>query len=67
MYSANCPYCEAVVRVRKPYFGLQVTCKSCNTKLEVSWLTPLELTVSTDYSDSDDDFEYAGESFYLRE
>ncbi|MGH2581446.1 MAG: lysine biosynthesis protein LysW [Anaerolineales bacterium] len=54
MNVAVCPSCGADVNVKgTPKIGLQVTCKSCDTELEVVWLDPLELDWPMD--------EYEGE------
>jgi hypothetical protein len=55
---AYCPYCDAFVPIDgKAFIGKQVTCKSCKTKLEVSWLNPIELDWPSDYY-KDEDEEY---------
>lgn len=44
MSEAVCPSCGAQVAVKgTPKIGLHVTCKSCDTELELVWLDPLEL------------------------
>ena len=54
MSEAVCPSCGAQVNVKgTPKIGLSVTCKSCDTQLEVVWLDPLEMDWPMD--------EYEGE------
>jgi lysine biosynthesis protein LysW len=44
MNEAACPSCNANVSVKgAPKIGVHVTCKSCDTELEIVWLDPLEL------------------------
>ncbi len=44
MSEAVCPSCGAQVSVKgTPKIGMSVTCKSCDTELEIVWLDPLEL------------------------
>lgn len=44
MNEATCPSCSATVSVKgTPKIGVHVTCKSCDTELEIVWLDPLEL------------------------
>jgi lysine biosynthesis protein LysW len=44
MSEAVCASCGAQVSVKgTPKIGMHVTCKSCDTELEVVWLDPLEL------------------------
>jgi lysine biosynthesis protein LysW len=44
MNEAACPSCNANVSVKgTPKIGVHVTCKSCDTELEIVWLDPLEL------------------------
>jgi lysine biosynthesis protein LysW len=44
MNEAACPSCSAKVSVKgTPKIGVHVTCKSCDTELEIVWLDPLEL------------------------
>lgn len=54
MSDSICPSCGAQVSVKgTPKIGVHVTCKSCDTELEVVWLDPLELDWPMD--------EYEGE------
>lgn len=44
MNEAVCPSCGAQVSVKgTPKIGMKVTCKSCDTEVEIVWLDPLEL------------------------
>jgi lysine biosynthesis protein LysW len=44
MKYGECPKCERLVNVGKnPRIGQYVVCNSCNTKLEIYWLDPIEL------------------------
>ena len=44
MKYCECPNCERMVNVRKnPQIGQYVVCNSCNTKLEIYGLDPIEL------------------------
>ena len=48
MKFSECPNCERMVIVGKnPRMGQQVVCNSCNTKLEIYLLDPIELDWAT--------------------
>lgn len=52
MSESVCPSCSAQVSVKgAPKIGMKVTCRSCDTALEVVWLDPLELDWPMDDSD----------------
>ncbi|MCB9420921.1 MAG: hypothetical protein H6667_14030 [Ardenticatenaceae bacterium] len=58
---AYCPECDAKINVKSPKLGQIVTCRVCDTRLEVVDLKPLELdwAFEDDYDDLDDlDFDY---------
>lgn len=57
MADSVCPSCGAAVSVKgTPKIGTKVTCKSCDTELEVVWLDPLELDWPVDeFEDEVDD------------
>lgn len=68
MKYAECPNYERMVTTNDtPRVGQQVVCKNCNTKLEISWLDPLELDWPSDYKDSsyeeDEDEQFAYEEY----
>lgn len=49
MNESVCPSCGAQVIVKgTPKIGAHVTCKSCDTEIEVVWLDPLELDFPMD-------------------
>jgi lysine biosynthesis protein LysW len=58
---ADCPSCDAQVNVgSKPRMGQFITCPNCRTKLEITWLDPVELDWpydEDDYDDFDDDYD----------
>lgn len=54
MNEAACPSCNATVTVKgTPKIGVHVTCKSCDTELEIVWLDPLELDWPMDEYEED--------------
>lgn len=69
---AYCPECDAKINVKSPKLGQIVTCRVCDTRLEVVDLKPLELdwVFEDDYDDledldfdHDDDKEYEAENY----
>lgn len=61
---AYCPECDAKINVKSPKLGQIVTCRVCDTRLEVVDLKPLELdwAFEDDLDDLDDlDFDYDDE------
>jgi lysine biosynthesis protein LysW len=60
MSKTDCPSCDAVVSVNKPRIGDMVTCRECDTKLEIISTDPFEVDFPLDYyddlDDSDDDW-----------
>lgn len=61
---AYCPECDAKINVKSPKLGQIVTCRVCDTRLEVVDLKPLELdwAFEDDFDDLDDlDFNYDDE------
>ncbi|MEX2143137.1 MAG: hypothetical protein WD740_00960 [Anaerolineales bacterium] len=64
MTESVCPSCGAKLTVKgAPKIGARVTCKSCDTEIEVVWLDPLELDWPMDeYEDElEDEFDSAFE------
>jgi lysine biosynthesis protein LysW len=62
---AYCPECDAKINVKSPKLGQIVTCRVCDTRLEVVDLKPLELdwAFEDDLDDMDGlDFDYDDES-----
>jgi lysine biosynthesis protein LysW len=60
MNEAACPSCGATIHIKgTPKIGMHVTCKSCDTEVEVVGLDPLELDWPMDEYEGgdDDDFE----------
>lgn len=61
---AYCPECDAKINVKSPKLGQIVTCRVCDTRLEVVDLKPLELDWAFE-DDLDDlvdlDFDYDDE------
>lgn len=56
MSEAVCPSCGASVSIKgTPKIGMHVTCKSCDTEVEVVWLDPLELDWPMDEYEGEDD------------
>lgn len=54
MNSAECPSCEAkIVFNARPQMSQQVVCSTCDARLEVVWLDPLEL----DWAYDDEDYD----------
>lgn len=60
---AYCPECDAKINIKSPKLGQIVSCRVCDTRLEVVDLKPLELdwAFEDDFDDLDDlddlDFE----------
>ncbi len=60
MSESVCPSCGAQVSVKgTAKIGMNVTCKSCDTELEVVWLDPLELDWPMEDEDIDEDLDDA--------
>lgn len=61
MNEAACPSCGATINIKgTPKIGVHVTCKSCDSEVEVVWLDPLEFDFPMDEfegEEEDDDFE----------
>jgi alpha-aminoadipate carrier protein LysW len=58
MSDAVCPSCGEQVSVKgTAKIGMTVTCKSCDTELEVVWLDPLELDWPMEEDDADEDMD----------
>lgn len=57
MNESVCPSCGAPVGVKGiPKIGAHVTCKSCDTEIEIVWLDPLEFDFPIDeFEDEVDD------------
>ena len=56
MNEATCPSCGASIKIKgTPRIGMQVTCKSCDTEVEVVWLEPLELDFPMDEFEGDEE------------
>ncbi len=51
-----CPECDAKVSAKSPKLGQIIICRSCDTRLEVIDLHPLELDWAFD-DDLDDEFD----------
>jgi len=63
---AFCPECTGSITFKRtPWLGEKVTCRHCDTALEVVDLHPIELDWAFDESDDDDyaDFEYDDEDY----
>ncbi len=56
---AYCPECDAKVNVKSPRVGQIVTCRHCDTRLEIVDLKPLELDWT--FEDDFDDFDFEDE------
>jgi lysine biosynthesis protein LysW len=53
---AYCPECDAKINIKSPKLGQIVSCRVCDTRLEVVDLKPLELdwAFEDDFEDMDD-------------
>ena len=51
MPKTYCPECEAVISVRNPHEGDKISCRECDTKLEVISVRPFYV----DYPYEDDE------------
>jgi len=69
MKFCECPNCERMVNVGgNPRIGQRVVCNSCNTKLEIYWLDPIELDWASSqnnikrreriFTNEEDEFDY---------
>jgi lysine biosynthesis protein LysW len=60
MPRANCPVCEAELRLSKAeaVFGRRITCPECGAVLEVVEEDPLELEEVLDFQDDFDEEEF---------
>lgn len=66
MNESACPSCGAQVSLKgTPKIGTHVTCKSCDTELEVVWLDPLELDWPMD--EYEDELDNDDNGFYDEE
>ncbi len=54
---AHCPECDAKINVKSPKLGQIVSCRVCDTRLEVVDLKPLELDWAFEDDFDDLDFE----------
>ena len=64
---AFCPECNGNVTFKRtPWLGEKVTCRHCDTDLEVVDLNPIELDWTFDQDDDDDfaDYEYEDNGEY---
>jgi lysine biosynthesis protein LysW len=52
---AYCPECDAKINVKSPKLGQIVSCRVCDTRLEIVDLKPLELDWA--FEDDLDDFD----------
>ncbi|MEJ2749472.1 MAG: hypothetical protein P8183_16445 [Anaerolineae bacterium] len=67
---AYCPECDAKINVKSPKLGQIVTCRVCDTRLEVVDLKPLELdwAFEDDFDDMDDlDLDYDDEEYETKD
>ena len=55
---ADCPECEAEVRVEDPERGNIVDCEECGASLEIMATNPLELELQEEDDDDDDEDDY---------
>lgn len=56
MNEAACPSCGATVSIKgTPKIGMHVTCKSCDSEVEVVLLDPLELDFPMDEFEGEED------------
>ena len=55
MASTYCPNCDAAVNVQSPVVGKTVTCRDCETDLEIVSTDPFELDFPLDYYVDGDD------------
>ena len=55
MARTYCPNCDAAVNVQNPVVGNKVTCKDCETGLEIANTDPFVVDFPADYYDDWDD------------
>ena len=57
MPKTYCPNCDAVISVDNPREGAMITCRECDTKLEIISTSPFEVDFPLDYEEDWDDEE----------
>jgi lysine biosynthesis protein LysW len=60
MAKAYCPNCDASVIKDNPRVGAMITCRACDTELEIISVSPFEVDFPLDYGDDeewDEDWE----------
>jgi lysine biosynthesis protein LysW len=53
MAKAYCPNCDAAVIKDNPRVGVMITCRDCNTELEIISTNPFEVDFPIDYDDEE--------------
>lgn len=54
MAKAYCPNCDAAVIKDNPRVGAMITCRECETELEIISINPFEVDFPFDYGDEDE-------------
>jgi hypothetical protein len=63
MPKTYCPNCDAVIIADRPREGSTITCRDCDTDLEIISASPFEVDYPVDYDeDWDDDDDWDDES-----
>jgi len=53
MAKAYCPNCDAAVIKDNPRIGAMITCRECDTELEIISISPFEVDFPLDYDDEE--------------
>jgi len=61
MAKAYCPNCDAAVIKDNPRVGAMITCRECDTELEIISTNPFEVDFPLDYDDEEWDDEWEDE------
>jgi len=58
MAKTYCPSCDAVISKDDPKEGAMITCRECDTELEIISVDPFEVDFPLDYDEDWDEEEY---------
>jgi lysine biosynthesis protein LysW len=57
MAKAYCPNCDAAVIKDNPRVGAMITCRACDTELEIISISPFEVDFPLDYGDDEEEWD----------
>ena len=61
MAKAYCPNCDAAVIKDNPRVGAMITCRECDTELEIISINPFEVDFPFDYGDDEEEWDESWE------